>query len=187
LRLGVRVIVTYYKPREYSIYEYAKENYLQKFSTIQDEQDELLEELEDILHLTYQAYYALKLARKFVNNYHSLAFKSNLYATLLIDLKQFAVHISWCSSNNQEKLKEFCDKLLTLYGQTVIALEKLLYITLKHFKRIPFGRGLYSNYHSEVHFKSYIYKIITQDRLNIYFIDIACLFEQLRQKIAFFA
>ena len=147
-------------------------------------------ELEDLLFLLYSLCPNIDYLQEQPREYSSYTQKSTLYTELLYDMQQLGLWVSYCTTQDpkelQEELKEFCDQLLTLYGQTVTALEKLLYRTHYYCKRTPFAYNLYSNTTCEEHFKTCIYKVTTHDRLSIYFVDVACLFDQLRRTLAYY-
>jgi hypothetical protein len=146
-------------------------------------------ELEHLLFLLYSLCPRIGHLHDNPREYTSYRQKSALYAEFLHDIRQLGHWISCCATHDpkelQEELKEFCDKLLTLYGQTVIALEKLLYRAQYYCKRAPFAYNTYCTSSCEEYFKACIYKVTTHDRLSSYFVDVACLFDQLRRTLSY--
>lgn len=182
----------FYQLADYKIYQQIKKEWTDNLSnrqidTLHDIQDinDKLEELEEQLLLLYVLCPRARQIHEH-KNYHSLTQKSQVYTELLQDMKQLCLYVSYCTHADPENLKELCDKLLTLYGQTVLSLEKLLYTTYRYFKRIPFTQGFYTNHACEEHFKNCIYAVTTRDHLSIYFVDVTCLFNQLRRTIVFY-
>ncbi|MBA3954501.1 hypothetical protein H0X48_04245 [Candidatus Dependentiae bacterium] len=174
-------------PHEYIKYERAKNQYIHHVKSMHNNLlntlTEVFEELEDILELAYKAYAAVQHIQAPRDKRACLQHKSNLHKLLLLDLKYLATHVPNFSLIHQEDLKELCDKLLTLYGKNTLALEWLLALEKKQFKTqyIP---GQHASFDCECHFKQCLYTVLSTDRTNIYFVDIECVFQLLRQKIA---
>ena len=175
------------KPHAYTHYEHVKNQYIKQVTSIHNNLlntlQEVFEELEDILHLAHHAYTAVQRIQSAHNKRACLQHKSNLHTLLLLDLKHFATHVPHFIVIHPEDLKELCDRLLTLYGQNTLALEWLLALEKKHFKA-HYISGQHATFECASHFKNCFYKVLSTQNTDIYFIDIDCVFQLLRQKIA---
>jgi hypothetical protein len=172
-----------HKPDYYITYEQVKDDYLHAIVADNTDKEDLFYQFEDLLHSAHSVYTSVKQLQEIQIEQTLSKNKNQLYTLLILDLKFLVSHLHHFIIIDPEDIKDVCNNLLTLYGKNVLALEQLLAQERKFLNKLSLS-GLYADCSTEHYFKHCIYKVVTQNRASIFFVDVTQLFNLLRQRIS---